>query len=93
MVCNFIRVFGFVQGVFFRYSAKTHADELGLNGYAKNLKDESVEIVVCGNKEKIDEFMKWCQKGSPLAQVERIESKEIEFQKYSDFRIQKNLIS
>lgn len=98
MTCFLINVSGFVQGVFFRHSAKIKADELKLAGYAKNLPphlqegsggldDDSVEILVCGEKEKIDEFINWCRKGPPSAQVEKVETKEIELQKFSEFMI------
>ena len=88
MTCFLIKVSGFVQGVFFRHSAKTEAEKLRLVGYAKNLEDESVEMVVCGEKEKIGVFIKWCQRGSALAQVERVETREIDFQNFdTDFLI------
>ena len=98
MKCFQIKVSGFVQGVFFRHSAKNEAEKLGLVGYAKNLPshlqegsggldDGSVEIVVCGDKIKIEEFVKWCHHGPALAQVDSVEIKEIAQQKFSDFRI------
>lgn len=87
ILCLKIIVSGFVQGVFFRYSAKEEADKLSLTGSAKNLEDDSVEIIVCGEKEKIDEFINWCRKGPAMAKVERVEAKEIEFQKFSSFEI------
>jgi len=59
MSCFQIKIFGLVQGVFFRYSAKIEAEKLGLVGYAKNLPPEgrgdlsggAVEIVVCSPAE------------------------------------------
>ena len=87
MSCFQIKVSGFVQGVFFRHSAKNEAEKLALVGYAKNLDDGSVEIAVCGEKEKINEFIKWCHHGPALAQVDSVEIKEIAQQKFSDFRI------
>ena len=87
MTCFLIKVSGLVQGVFFRHSAKIEAEKLWLKGCAKNLKNESVEIIVCGEKDKINEFIEWCRNGSSMAKVERIEAKEIEYKKFKDFDI------
>jgi acylphosphatase len=43
-------VAGRVQGVGFRYFVKRHADELAVNGYAKNLPDGRVEFLLQGEK-------------------------------------------
>ncbi|MBA2422043.1 MAG: acylphosphatase, partial [Chitinophagales bacterium] len=37
-----IRVYGKVQGVFFRASARRHAEMLGISGFAQNEDDGSV---------------------------------------------------
>ena len=92
MKCFQIKVFGFVQGVFFRHSAKIEAEKSGLTGYVKNLDDDSVEIVVClslgdGDENEIKEFIKWCEHGPALARVEKVETKETAPQKFPDFRI------
>jgi len=42
------RVSGTVQGVGFRYFASRVARQLGLTGYAKNLRDGSVEVYAIG---------------------------------------------
>jgi acylphosphatase len=39
-----IKVFGYVQGVFFRYTTRKVARTLGLKGFVKNLPDGSVYI-------------------------------------------------
>lgn len=63
---------GFVQGVNFRYYTKKKADELGLSGWVKNLPDGRVEVQVLGQKEKLAEFLSWCQRGSNSADVRHI---------------------
>lgn len=47
---------GRVQGVGFRYTARALADTMGLIGYAKNLTDGTVEIVVSGQTSIVDLF-------------------------------------
>ena len=47
---------GTVQGVGFRFTVQRHAQRLGLKGWVKNLPDGTVEILVEGLNETIDEF-------------------------------------
>ena len=61
-----IIVEGKVHGVFFRESTKNKANQLGLNGYVKNLPDGNVEIVAEGNKDNLRELIEFCR-GSPGA--------------------------
>jgi len=68
-----ILVSGRVQGVLFRQNARARALELGLKGWARNLLDNRVEIVAEGEKEKIKQFIEWCQKGPSLAKVEHVD--------------------
>lgn len=78
-----IRIYGQVQGVFFRQSAKQEAEKLGIVGWVKNKSDGSVEIMTEGGKENIDKFIKWCKSGPPFAKVEKVEIEE--FKKSEDF--------
>ena len=69
-------VSGRVQGVLFRQHTRGKALELGVTGWAKNLIDGKVEIVVEGEKEKVEEFVAWIKQGPPLSRVENIEIAE-----------------
>ncbi len=68
-----IKIYGLVQGVFFRVSAKKLADSLNLKGFARNENDGSVYIELEGEKKKVEQFLKWCKKGPSLAEVEKLE--------------------
>ena len=57
-----IYYFGTVQGIGFRYTAQQLASQLGLNGWVKNLKDGSVEIIAEGRRETIEELQKSLEK-------------------------------
>ncbi len=72
-VCRRLLIVGRVQGVWYRASAKTEAERLGLTGWTRNLRDGSVEAVVAGAPGAIDDFIDWARQGPPKAQVERIE--------------------
>lgn len=62
-----------VQGVGFRWFAARHARALGLRGYAQNLPDGSVEVVVDGRQESLPELERLLQAGPAHARVERVE--------------------
>lgn len=82
-----IKIYGLVQGVFFRASAKEQADKLGLTGFAKNMPDGSVYIEAEGEKENLDKFIKWCHLGPMLARVEKVEVSEGSLKNFTDFTI------
>lgn len=73
-----IKVFGRVQGVFFRHSARIHAERLGLTGWARNEDDSSVTIVAEGDTQALGDFVEWCRKGPPLAGVEDVKVEQQE---------------
>ena len=72
-VCTIAWVHGMVQGVGFRYSTQREALQLGLTGYARNLDDGSVEVVACGEADKIEQLTAWLKAGGPRsARVEKV---------------------
>lgn len=74
MLCVKIKIYGKVQGVFFRVSAQEKAKELGIiSRETKNMSDGSVEVVIEGEEEKIKKFIDWCKVGPEMAEVEKVE--------------------
>ncbi|KWZ93233.1 acylphosphatase [Citrobacter freundii] len=72
-VCIIAWVYGRVQGVGFRYTTQHEAQRLGLTGYAKNMDDGSVEVVACGEGDRVEQLMKWLKAGGPRsARVDRV---------------------
>jgi acylphosphatase len=67
------QVFGMVQGVGFRWFIARHARSLGLTGYARNLPNGSVEVMVDGPEEALPALERLLQAGPANAQVERVE--------------------
>jgi acylphosphatase len=67
------QVFGMVQGVGFRWFVARHARSLGLTGYARNLPNGSVEVVVDGPEEAMPALERLLRAGPANAQVERVE--------------------
>ncbi|MGD9020649.1 MAG: acylphosphatase [Lysobacterales bacterium] len=70
--CRKFRVEGRVQGVWFRETTRQQADLLGLNGYAINRPDGSVEVLACGEPESLDALADWLWDGPPMARVTRV---------------------
>ncbi|KFD18152.1 acylphosphatase [Tatumella ptyseos] len=62
-----IRVTGRVQGVFFRDSTRQQAETQRLTGYAANLNDGSVEILLQGEPEAVEKVLFWIKAGGPPA--------------------------
>lgn len=74
-----IFISGRVQGVFFRAKTEKLANLLGVGGWVRNTEDGRVEVLAEGEKEKIDELIKWLKRGPPLAKVTNL---DVEWQEY-----------
>lgn len=70
-----LKIFGRVQGVFFRDYAQEKARELGLTGWVCNMPDGTVEALVQGEEESIEKMIQWCHEGSPSAKIDDIKIK------------------
>lgn len=60
---------GRVQGVFFRDNTRRKAEELGVTGWVRNLRNGSVEAVMEGPREVVEELINWCKSSQPYANV------------------------
>jgi len=66
-------VSGMVQGVGFRWFVARHARSLGLTGYARNLPNGSVEVVVDGPEDALPGLEQLLRRGPANSQVDRVE--------------------
>ena len=81
-------VSGRVQGVFFRAEAQEKAKELGVFGWVKNLAEGRVEAVFEGERDKVEQLLKWAKKGPPGAIVNDLNVVWEEYQaEFSNFEI------
>jgi len=63
---------GRVQGVFFRREIISLARRLDVTGWVRNLPDGRVEAVAEGDKQKLDELVRFCRIGPSGARVENV---------------------
>jgi acylphosphatase len=64
---------GLVQGVGYRYSAARAASTRGVEGWARNCADGSVELVLEGDDAAVASMVEWCRRGPPHADVTDVE--------------------
>jgi len=82
-----VRVTGLVQGVFFRAWARDEAQALGVSGWIRNCSDGSVEALLEGEAEAIEELIDLLREGPPGAQVEDVEIEEADREGLSSFEV------
>ena len=70
------RIEGLVQGVYFRDYAQKEARGLELSGWVRNRPDGTVEVVMEGEAEKIEQMLAWLHIGSPQAEVKAVQETE-----------------
>jgi acylphosphatase len=78
MVARRCYVSGRVQGVFFRASTRQKAAEVGVRGYARNLPDGRVEVLVVGEPPAAQSLIDWLWRGPPSAHVTGVEVIELD---------------
>ena len=64
-----VRVYGRVQGVGFRYFVLNSAVELGLVGWVRNRRDDSVEVIAEGELDVLKSLVGALQRGSNSSSV------------------------
>ena len=80
-------VSGKVQGVYFRVSSQQKAIDYGLSGYAKNLADGDVELMICGEEDNVEKMLAWLKHGPKQAEVTQMQKKQVDWQEHSFFAI------
>jgi len=63
---------GKVQRVWFRRYVQSVAEPLGLAGYAKNLADGRVEVLLIGAENAVVQGQRAVEQGSPLSRVKSV---------------------
>jgi len=77
MIARRCHVSGRVQGVYYRASTRERALQLGLAGYARNLDDGRVEVLIVGEPATVHSLIRWLHVGPPAANVSDVAVQEI----------------
>ncbi|HUM45515.1 MAG TPA: acylphosphatase [Chitinophagales bacterium] len=86
-----IRIYGKVQGVFFRASARHRAALLDISGFTNNDQDGSVYIEAEGTEENLSTFIGWCHEGPERAEVTKVEVKEGPLKNFTEFEVKRGM--
>ena len=70
-------VSGRVQGVGFRWFVQRAADRVGINGWARNLRNGTVEILAQGPQESLDRLQEMLEEGTTLSTVDNVEKSDV----------------
>jgi acylphosphatase len=71
-----LNIYGRVQGVCYRAWSRDEGRALGLDGWVRNRRDGSVEILLAGSEEAVAAMIERCRAGPPAARVDRIDVEE-----------------
>lgn len=72
IVAKSLRIYGKVQGVFYRESMRIEAESLGLSGWVRNRLDGTVEAFVQGESLLVDKLVLWAHRGPDAARVDDV---------------------
>ena len=82
------KIYGHVQGVFFRDTTRRIAQRHNLTGWVRNEADGTVQVVAEGAEPALRELVAFLQEGPTAAYVERVESEWTEATgEFSGFRV------
>ena len=87
MVHKNIQIFGRVQGVGFRYSARLAARNYGIKGYVRNMSDGSVYLEVEGPEDNVKRFVNWCKEGPDFAYIDRASITDGSLRNFESFEV------
>jgi acylphosphatase len=88
-IAQHVRIYGRVQGVFFRAWMREQADELRVNGWVRNCPDGRVEAHVEGEAGAVAEIVERLRKGPPAAQVEDVRLWDVEPCEFDGFEVRR----
>ncbi|MPS25726.1 acylphosphatase [Pigmentiphaga sp.] len=69
-----VHVTGRVQGVGYRLATVRRAHMVGVGGWVRNNDDGSVEALVQGTPDQVDQMLEWMRQGPPQARVDDLAS-------------------
>ncbi|MCL5930630.1 MAG: acylphosphatase [Candidatus Thermoplasmatota archaeon] len=86
MQCN-VKFYGIVQGVGFRERTRRMAKSLNLKGWVRNLRDGSVEAVIQGDPDTVEQLINYCISEIPNALVSDVKKRYVVEEDFDNFKI------
>jgi acylphosphatase len=80
-------IYGFVQGVGFRFGVERAANSRGVAGWVRNRADGAVEAVFEGEPDDVEALVELCRRGPRGAVVERVDVEEESPERLDGFRV------
>ena len=80
-------VYGFVQGVGFRFAVERAARTRRVSGWVRNRPDVTVEAVFEGVREDVEALVDYCRRGPRGAEVERVDAEPESPEGLAGFRV------
>jgi acylphosphatase len=80
-----VRIYGHVQGVWYRGWTVDAARKRGLAGWVRNRKDGSVEAVFAGDADAVAAMIEACRQGPEMARVELVERADVPDEGWTGF--------
>ena len=77
LACSVV-IRGRVQGVGFRMAMVDAARAREVAGWVRNRRDGTVEAVVQGEKESIEQMLEWCRRGPSGSRVTDVATRELD---------------
>ncbi len=83
----YLKIYGDVHGVGFRYQTKRFAESLSLTGLVRNAPNRIVEVLAQGEKQNLEKLISWVRHSAPgsvtKAELQWLPTKE----RYTNFQI------
>ena len=86
-ICIHAFVSGRVQGVWYRNSTRNEALAASVTGWARNLPDGRVEVMLCGDESAVQDVVAWLHKGPAGARVRGVVTEKMPFEAMSGFSV------
>ncbi|MDP2631411.1 MAG: acylphosphatase [Candidatus Uhrbacteria bacterium] len=80
-----LKVYGNVQGVFYREAVQRIANSLNVNGYVKNNVNGTVSISAEAESGTLDDFVEKCHEGSESSYIKKVRVVEGPVEGYQNF--------
>jgi acylphosphatase len=82
-----VRLYGRVQGVFFRQWTIKKASTLGVKGWVHNARDGSVEAHLAGDEAAVAQLIEYMRQGPPQARIDDVMVESVEPEAVEGFSV------